>query len=183
MENAMIGDPSQTSGYHKSEKQFPCIKRFMGETYDQVQKEIARVPFVVQRRWLTTSSISTEENILHRKSQQWFFRKWRKQQRIIWGQEVTEAVITVPAYFSDLQRQATKEAGQIAGLEVKRIVNEPTAAALLTVLTSLTKIGRLLYSTSVVVHLISPSFELVAVCLRYFPQMVIPTSVVMTSTR
>jgi molecular chaperone DnaK len=107
------------------------IKRFMGETYDQVQKEIARVPYTVVKGDNNTPRVDIEgRKYTPQEISAIILQKMKKTAEDYLGQEVTEAVITVPAYFSDSQRQATKEAGQIAGLDVKRIVNEPTAAAL-----------------------------------------------------
>ncbi len=99
------------------------------------------------------------------------------------GEKVTKAVITVPAYFNDAQRQATKDAGKIAGLEVERIVNEPTAAALATVWTRLTKTRKSWYSTLVVVHSTCLSLNLVTVSLTYLQQQVTTSSVVTTLTK
>ena len=112
-----VGDPAKRQAITNPKNTVFSIKRFMGETYDQVQKEIARVE--IEGRKYTPQEISAI-----------ILQKMKKTAEDYLGQEVTEAVITVPAYFSDSQRQATKEAGQIAGLDVKRIVNEPTAAAL-----------------------------------------------------
>ena len=103
----------------------------MGETFDQVQKEIARVPYSVVRGDNNTPRVDIDgRQYTPQEISAMILQKMKKTAEDYLGQEVTEAVITVPAYFSDSQRQATKEAGQIAGLEVKRIVNEPTAAAL-----------------------------------------------------
>ena len=103
----------------------------MGETYDQVQKEIARVPYTVVKGDNNTPRVDIDGRLYTpQEISAMILQKMKKTAEDYLGQEVTEAVITVPAYFSDSQRQATKEAGQIAGLEVKRIVNEPTAAAL-----------------------------------------------------
>ena len=125
-----VGDPAKRQAITNPTNTVYSIKRFMGETYDQARKEAERVPFKVVNdggyprvdidgRKYTPQEISAM-----------VLQKMKKTAEDYLGQEVTEAVITVPAYFSDSQRQATKEAGQIAGLEVKRIVNEPTAAAL-----------------------------------------------------
>ena len=110
-------------------------------------------------------------------------QKMKKTAEDYLGQEVTDAVITVPAYFSDSQRQATKEAGQIAGLNVQRIVNEPTAAALAYGVDKANKDMKIAVLTWVVVHSISLSWSSVAAYSRYFLPMVILTWVVMTSTR
>ena len=103
----------------------------MGETFDQVQKEIGRVPYNVVKGDNNTPRVDIDGRLYTpQEISAMVLQKMKKTAEDYLGQEVTEAVITVPAYFSDSQRQATKEAGQIAGLEVKRIVNEPTAAAL-----------------------------------------------------
>ncbi|MDY6418055.1 MAG: molecular chaperone DnaK, partial [Bacteroidales bacterium] len=107
------------------------IKRFMGETYDQVDKEIARVPYKVARGENNTPRVDINGRLYSpQEISAIILQKMKKTAEDYLRQEVTEAVITVPAYFSDSQRQATKEAGKIAGLDVKRIINEPTAAAL-----------------------------------------------------
>ena len=108
----------------------PSVVAFV-ETYDQVQKEIARVPYQVVRGDNNTPRVDIDGRLYTpQEISAMILQKMKKTAEDYLGQEVTEAVITVPAYFSDSQRQATKEAGQIAGLDVKRIVNEPTAAAL-----------------------------------------------------
>ena len=125
-----VGDPAKRQAITNPKRTIFSIKRFMGENWSQVQTETSRVPYKVVNennmprvdidgRLYTPQEISAM-----------ILQKMKKTAEDYLGQEVTEAVITVPAYFSDSQRQATKEAGQIAGLEVKRIVNEPTAAAL-----------------------------------------------------
>lgn len=107
------------------------IKRFMGETYDQVTKEIERVPYTVVRGENNTPRVDIEgRQYSPQEISAMILQKMKKTAEDYLRQPVTEAVITVPAYFSDSQRQATKEAGKIAGLDVKRIINEPTAAAL-----------------------------------------------------
>ena len=108
------------------------IKRFMGETYDQVNKEIERVPYTVVRGENNTPRVEIEgRQYSPQEISAMILQKMKKTAEDYLRQPVTEAVITVPAYFSDSQRQATKEAGKIAGLDVKRIINEPTAAALM----------------------------------------------------
>ena len=125
-----VGDPAKRQAITNPKNTVYSIKRFMGENWQQTEKEIARVPYTVtnengyprvdiEGRKYTPQEISAM-----------VLQKMKKTAEDYLGEEVKEAVITVPAYFSDSQRQATKEAGQIAGLEVKRIVNEPTAAAL-----------------------------------------------------
>ena len=125
-----VGDPAKRQAITNPKRTVFSIKRFMGENWAQVQREISRVPYTVVNengmprvdidgRLYTPQEISAM-----------ILQKMKKTAEDYLGQEVTEAVITVPAYFSDSQRQATKEAGMIAGLDVKRIVNEPTAAAL-----------------------------------------------------
>ena len=126
-----VGDPAKRQAITNPQKTIFSIKRFMGETYDQVQKEIERVPYSVVRGDNNTPRVAIDgRNYTPQEISAMILQKMKKTAEDYLGQEVTEAVITVPAYFSDSQRQATKEAGQIAGLEVKRIVNEPTAAAL-----------------------------------------------------
>ena len=126
-----VGDPAKRQAITNPKKTIFSIKRFMGETFDQVQKEIARVPYSVVRGDNNTPRVDIDgRQYTPQEISAMILQKMKKTAEDYLGQEVTEAVITVPAYFSDSQRQATKEAGQIAGLEVKRIVNEPTAAAL-----------------------------------------------------
>ncbi len=126
-----VGDPAKRQAITNPKNTVFSIKRFMGETYDQVQKEIARVPYSVVKGDNNTPRVDIEGRLYTpQEISAIILQKMKKTAEDYLGQEVTEAVITVPAYFSDSQRQATKEAGQIAGLEVKRIVNEPTAAAL-----------------------------------------------------
>ena len=127
----LVGDPAKRQAITNPKNTIFSIKRFMGETYDQVQKEIARVPYSVVKGDNNTPRVDIEGRLYTpQEISAMILQKMKKTAEDYLGQEVTEAVITVPAYFSDSQRQATKEAGQIAGLEVKRIVNEPTAAAL-----------------------------------------------------
>ena len=127
----LVGDPAKRQAITNPKNTIFSIKRFMGETYDQVQKEISRVPYSVVRGDNNTPRVDIEGRLYTpQEISAMVLQKMKKTAEDYLGQEVTEAVITVPAYFSDSQRQATKEAGQIAGLEVKRIVNEPTAAAL-----------------------------------------------------
>ena len=127
----LVGDPAKRQAITNPKNTIFSIKRFMGETYDQVQKEISRVPYSVVKGDNNTPRVDIEGRLYTpQEISAMVLQKMKKTAEDYLGQEVTEAVITVPAYFSDSQRQATKEAGQIAGLEVKRIVNEPTAAAL-----------------------------------------------------
>ena len=126
-----VGDPAKRQAITNPKKTIFSIKRFMGETYDQVSKEIGRVPYGVVKGDNNTPRVDIDgRQYTPQEISAMILQKMKKTAEDYLGQEVTEAVITVPAYFSDSQRQATKEAGQIAGLEVKRIVNEPTAAAL-----------------------------------------------------
>ena len=126
-----VGEPAKRQAITNPKNTVFSIKRFMGETYDQVQKEIARVPYTVVKGDNNTPRVEIEgRKYTPQEISAIILQKMKKTAEDYLGQEVTEAVITVPAYFSDSQRQATKEAGQIAGLDVKRIVNEPTAAAL-----------------------------------------------------
>ena len=126
-----VGDPAKRQAITNPQRTIFSIKRFMGETWDQVQKETARVPYKVVKGDNNTPRVDIDGRLYTpQEISAMILQKMKKTAEDYLGQEVTEAVITVPAYFSDSQRQATKEAGQIAGLEVKRIVNEPTAAAL-----------------------------------------------------
>ena len=126
-----VGDPAKRQAITNPEKTIFSIKRFMGETYAQVQKEINRVPYKVVRGDNNTPRVDIEGRLYTpQEISAMILQKMKKTAEDYLGQEVTEAVITVPAYFSDAQRQATKEAGEIAGLNVRRIVNEPTAASL-----------------------------------------------------
>ena len=126
-----VGDPAKRQAITNPQRTIFSIKRFMGENWDQVQKEISRVPYKVAKGDNNTPRVDIDGRLYTpQEISAMILQKMKKTAEDYLGQEVTEAVITVPAYFSDSQRQATKEAGQIAGLEVKRIVNEPTAAAL-----------------------------------------------------
>ena len=125
-----VGDPAKRQAITNPKKTIYSIKRFMGETYAQTAKEIERMPYpVVNEGGMPRVDIDGKKYTPQEISAM-ILQKMKKTAEDYLGQEVTEAVITVPAYFSDSQRQATKEAGQIAGLNVRRIVNEPTAAAL-----------------------------------------------------
>ena len=126
-----VGDPAKRQAITNPTRTIYSIKRFMGETYDQVQKEIERVPYKVVRGDNNTPRIDIDgRQYTPQEISAMILQKMKKTAEDYLGQQVTEAVITVPAYFNDSQRQATKEAGEIAGLNVRRIVNEPTAAAL-----------------------------------------------------
>ena len=126
-----IGNPAKRQAITNPQNTVFSIKRFMGETYEQVQKEIARVPYKVVRGENNTPRVDINGKLYSpQEISAMILQKMKKTAEDYLRQEVTEAVITVPAYFSDSQRQATKEAGKIAGIDVKRIINEPTAAAL-----------------------------------------------------
>ena len=125
-----IGDPAKRQAITNPKKTVYSIKRFMGETWAQTEKEIARVPFTVVNEGGYPRVDIDGRKYTPQEISAMVLQKMKKTAEDYLGQEVTDAVITVPAYFSDSQRQATKEAGQIAGLNVRRIVNEPTAAAL-----------------------------------------------------
>ncbi|MBO7507414.1 MAG: molecular chaperone DnaK [Paludibacteraceae bacterium] len=126
-----VGDPAKRQAITNPTKTVFSIKRFMGETYDRVQQEISRVPYKVVKGDNNTPRVDIDGRLYTpQEISAMILQKMKKTAEEYLGQEVTEAVITVPAYFNDSQRQATKEAGEIAGLSVKRIVNEPTAAAL-----------------------------------------------------
>ena len=126
-----VGDPAKRQAITNATKTIYSIKRFMGETFDRVTKEINRVSFQVIKGDNNTPRVKIDDRFYTpQEISAMILQKMKKTAEDYLGQEVTEAVITVPAYFSDSQRQATKEAGEIAGLKVKRIINEPTAAAL-----------------------------------------------------
>ena len=126
-----VGSPAKRQAITNPKNTVFSIKRFMGETYDQVNKEIERVPYAVVRGENNTPRVEIEgRQYSPQEISAMILQKMKKTAEDYLRQPVTEAVITVPAYFSDSQRQATKEAGKIAGLDVKRIINEPTAAAL-----------------------------------------------------
>ena len=126
-----IGSPAKRQAITNPHNTVFSIKRFMGETYDQVNTEVNRVPYKVVRGENNTPRVDINGKLYTpQEISAMILQKMKKTAEEYLRQEVTEAVITVPAYFSDSQRQATKEAGRIAGLDVKRIINEPTAAAL-----------------------------------------------------
>jgi len=126
-----VGDPAKRQAITNAAKTVSSIKRFMGETYDKVQKEIQRVPYkVIKGDNNTPRVVIDDRKFTPQEISALVLQKMKKTAEDYLGHEVTEAVITVPAYFSDSQRQATKEAGEIAGLKVMRIINEPTAASL-----------------------------------------------------
>lgn len=126
-----VGDPAKRQAVTNAHNTVYSIKRFMGETYDQVQKEISRVPYKVVKGDNNTPRVDIDGKLYTpQEISAMVLQKMKKTAEDYLGTTVSEAVITVPAYFSDAQRQATKEAGEIAGLKVQRIVNEPTAAAL-----------------------------------------------------
>ena len=126
-----VGNPAKRQAITNPHNTIFSIKRFMGETYDQVNKEITRVPYKVAKGDNNTPRVDINGRLYSpQEISAIILQKMKKIAEDYLRQDVTEAVITVPAYFSDSQRQATKEAGKIAGLDVKRIINEPTAAAL-----------------------------------------------------
>jgi molecular chaperone DnaK len=126
-----VGDPAKRQAITNPKKTIYSIKRFMGETFDKVGKETARVPYEVVKGDNNTPRVKIDDrNYTPQEISAMILQKMKKTAEDYLGHEVTEAVITVPAYFNDSQRHATKEAGEIAGLTVKRIINEPTAAAL-----------------------------------------------------
>jgi len=126
-----VGDPAKRQAITNPTKTVSSIKRFMGETFDKVTKEIQRVPYKVIKGDNNTPRVMIDDRkFTPQEVSALILQKMKKTAEDYLGHEVTEAVITVPAYFSDSQRQATKEAGEIAGLKVRRIINEPTAASL-----------------------------------------------------
>lgn len=126
-----VGDPAKRQAITNPERTVYSIKRFMGETFDRVDKETKRVPYKVEKGSNNTPRVKIDDRqYTPQEISAMILQKMKKTAEDYLGQEITEAVITVPAYFNDSQRQATKEAGEIAGLNVRRIINEPTAAAL-----------------------------------------------------
>ena len=125
-----VGDPAKRQAITNPKNTVYSIKRFMGENWQQTEKEISRVPYTVVNEGGYPRVDINGRKYTPQEISAMVLQKMKKTAEDYLGQEVTEAVITVPAYFTDSQRQATKEAGQIAGLTVRRIVNEPTAAAL-----------------------------------------------------
>jgi molecular chaperone DnaK len=126
-----VGDPAKRQAITNPTKTVYSIKRFMGNSYDESQKEATRVPYQVVKGDGNTPRVKIDDRLYTpQEISAMVLQKMKKTAEDYLGHEVSEAVITVPAYFNDAQRQATKEAGEIAGLKVKRIINEPTAAAL-----------------------------------------------------
>ncbi len=126
-----VGDPAKRQAITNPTKTIYSIKRFMGTSFDKVSKEVSRVPYEVVKGDNNTPRVKIDDKLYTpQEISAMVLQKMKKTAEDYLGQKVTEAVITVPAYFNDSQRQATKEAGEIAGLSVKRIINEPTAAAL-----------------------------------------------------
>ena len=126
-----IGDPAKRQAVTNPKNTLSSIKRFMGNTFDQVATEISRMSYTVKKGDNNTPRVDIDGRLYSpQEISAMILQKMKKTAEDYLGYEVKEAVITVPAYFNDAQRQATKEAGEIAGLTVKRIINEPTAAAL-----------------------------------------------------
>lgn len=126
-----IGDPAKRQAVTNPNKTISSIKRFMGTTYDESKKEVTKVPYKVVKGDNNTPKVKIEDrDFSPQEISAAILQKMKQTAEDFLGESVTDAVITVPAYFNDSQRQATKEAGEIAGLNVRRIINEPTAAAL-----------------------------------------------------
>ncbi len=126
-----VGDPAKRQAITNPTKTISSIKRFMGSSFDECSKEVARVPYKVVKGDNNTPRVKIDDRLYSpQEISAIILQKMKKTAEDYLGHEVTEAVVTVPAYFNDAQRQATKEAGEIAGLTIKRIINEPTAAAL-----------------------------------------------------
>jgi molecular chaperone DnaK len=126
-----VGDPAKRQAITNPQKTISSIKRFMGESFDKCAKEIKNVPYKVVKGDNNTPRVDIDGRMYTpQEISAMVLQKMKKTAEEYLGQDVTEAVITVPAYFNDSQRHATKEAGEIAGLKVRRIINEPTAAAL-----------------------------------------------------
>ena len=126
-----VGDPAKRQAITNPQKTISSIKRFMGESFDKMTKEISRVPYKMEKGDNNTVRVKIDDRLYTpQEISAMVLQKMKKTAEDYLGSEVSEAVVTVPAYFNDAQRQATKEAGEIAGLKVSRIINEPTAAAL-----------------------------------------------------
>ncbi len=125
-----IGDPAKRQAVTNPDKTIYSIKRFMGSSFDEVKNETTKVPYKVIKENNSSKVQINDRTYSPQEISAAVLQKMKQTAEDYLGQSVTEAVITVPAYFNDAQRQATKEAGEIAGLTVKRIINEPTAAAL-----------------------------------------------------
>ncbi len=126
-----VGDPAKRQAITNPTKTISSIKRFMGSSYEESSKEVSRMPYEVVKGDNNTPRVKIDDRLFSpQEISAMILQKMKKTAEDYLGQEVTEAVVTVPAYFNDAQRQATKEAGEIAGLTIKRIINEPTAAAL-----------------------------------------------------
>jgi molecular chaperone DnaK len=126
-----VGDPAKRQAITNPQKTIYSIKRFMGQTFDESAREVSRVSYKVQKGDNNSAKVQIDDRqYTPQEISAIILQKMKKTAEDYLGHEVTEAVITVPAYFNDAQRQATKEAGEIAGLKVKRIINEPTAASL-----------------------------------------------------
>jgi molecular chaperone DnaK len=126
-----VGDPAKRQAITNPTKTISSIKRFMGSSFDESAKEVSRMPYAVVKGDNNTPRVQIDDRLYSpQEISAMILQKMKKTAEDYLGQEVTEAVVTVPAYFNDAQRQATKEAGEIAGLTIKRIINEPTAAAL-----------------------------------------------------
>ena len=160
-----VGDPAKRQAITNPTRTIFSIKRFMGENYDQIAKETERVPYKVVRSANNQPRVEIDgREYTPQEISAMVLQKMKKTAEDYLGQSVTEAVITVPAYFNDAQRQATKEAGEIAGLTVKRIVNEPTAAALAYGLDKSQSDKKIAVFDLGVVHSISLSLNLVMAC-------------------
>ena len=183
-----IGNPAKRQAITNPNNTIFSIKRFMGEPYDVVTKEIERMPYKVVRGENNTTRVDINGKLYTpQEISAMILQKMKKTAEEYLRQDVTEAVITVPAYFSDSQRQATKEAGRIAGLDVKRIINEPTAAALAYGLDKKDKDMKVavydLGGGTLAVPSISPSCSSAAASSRCSPPTVTPTWAATTSTR
>src|SRR6204780_1583770 len=126
----LVGQVAKRQAITNPENTVYSIKRFMGRRYDEVSEELKRVPYKAVRQGDTAAVLGEGKEYPPPEISALILQKLKKAAEDYLGEKVTEAVITVPAYFNDAQRQATKDAGKIAGLDVKRIINEPTAAAL-----------------------------------------------------
>ena len=179
-----VGDPAKRQAITNPTKTISSIKRFMGSSFDESSKEVSRMPYKVVKGDNNTPRVKIDDRLYSpQEISAMILQKMKKTAEDYLGQEVTEAVVTVPAYFNDAQRQATKEAGEIAGLTIKRIINEPTAAALAYGLDKKGIDQKSLYSTSVEVPTTSPCSNSVTVYSKFCLLTETPTLVATTSMK
>jgi molecular chaperone DnaK len=178
-----VGDPAKRQAITNPTKTIYSIKRFMGSMFNDIPHEVGRIPYKVVKGDNNTPRVQIDDRMYSpQEISAMILQKMKKTAEDYLGQEVTEAVITVPAYFNDAQRQATKEAGEIAGLKVRRIINEPTAASLAYGLDKQHKDMKVAVLTLVEVLSISASWNWAMAFLKLNQPTVTPTLVVTTLT-